>query len=839
MYQHLGNFVSKRWPFVLVAWVAITAIIVSTAPSWESVVADGEFAFLPEDSASRQAEALFQEAFPDDMLSSSIVVVVRRVGGNGLEESDKQFITSDLVPKLHAIVESSGGFYQPNAEQEPAQAADQDGQDREKQPPIVSQIKTFNDKQIGHLLDSEDGKATLVIMELRTEFLERANHPMILEVEDLIASLKTGKGSDGMPPGLDLSISGTATAGRDLRQAADESASATELWTVILVLGLLLAIYRAPGLALIPLITVGMATNIALSVLAFLSQLGWVELFSGIEVYVTVIVYGAGVDYCLFLIARYREELDAGGTFDEAISNSLWKVGAALTASAGTVMCGIGMMMFAEFGKFQQAGVAITLGLFVVLCAALTFTPAIMRLANKWAFWPNVRNARIADQVGWISPTNAFGQLLQKISFQSIWEKTSQVLLARPGTIWLTSLAIMAPFAVIGVMFYGHLSYGLLSELPHDDPSVIGAKAVQDHFPPGAIEPVKMLISVDQDQRINFSEAASIKLIEDFTNGLREQRETFGVADVRSVSHPLGGDESLSNMGWLKRRKAHDLAVDYYVCRDETRAGSITRVDIVFQNDPFSRDSIRELENFRHQVVELLPQELRGASLSFLGATPSISDLKEVTDRDQIRIDGLVLGGVLLILVLLLKRFAVPAYLIVSVFFSYLVTLGVTFALFWMMDPSGFAGLDWKVPMFLFTILIAVGEDYNIFLMTRIEEEQVEHGAVMGVTEALQKTGSIISSCGIIMAGTFSSLLAGSLVGMHQLGFALAFGVLLDTFVVRPILVPAYLILLHSGRFGQIGKLLGACDYRLEQPRQAGIAPSFSPTRGSSNQKTR
>jgi RND superfamily putative drug exporter len=146
----------------------------------------------------------------------------------------------------------------------------------------------------------------------------------------------------------------------------------------------------------------------------------------------------------------------------------------------------------------------------------------------------------------------------------------------------------------------------------------------------------------------------------------------------------------------------------------------------------------------------------------------------------------------------------------ITVLFSYLVALGATYTFYWALNPAEFSGLDWKVPMFLFTILIAVGEDYNIFLMTRIEEEQKRFGPIQGVIQALSKTGRIISSCGVIMAGTFASLTAGSLMGMCQLGFALAFGVLLDTFVVRPILVPAYLVLLSSGRFGRWGRFLGA-----------------------------
>ena len=255
--------------------------------------------------------------------------------------------------------------------------------------------------------------------------------------------------------------------------------------------------------------------------------------------------------------------------------------------------------------------------------------------------------------------------------------------------------------------------------------------------------------------------------------------------------------------------------------------GQVAKIDIVMKEDPFSAGSIAAFDRLRATAPSYLngdsdsradagPREQAPkldtdkTELFYLGATPSIRDIKTITGEDQTRIDFLVPAVVFLILVILLRQIATSAYLIFTVFFSYFVTLGVTFVVFYCIHGSGFVGLDWKVPMFLFTILVAVGEDYNILLMARIEEEQETHGPVEGIIVGLRKTGSIISSCGIIMAGTFSALMAGTLEGLAQLGFALAFGVLLDTFVVRTIVVPAYLILLHQGWFGALGRYLGA-----------------------------
>jgi RND superfamily putative drug exporter len=227
---------------------------------------------------------------------------------------------------------------------------------------------------------------------------------------------------------------------------------------------------------------------------------------------------------------------------------------------------------------------------------------------------------------------------------------------------------------------------------------------------------------------------------------------------------------------------------------------------LVLDRDPLSRDSIEDLERIDHVLRSETPAELKDSEIEYVGSTASLRDLKDVTSNDLRRMEFLVPAVVFVILLLFLRRPVVSLYLIISVLFSYLATLGVTIVLFRSLDPAGFAGLDWKVPIFLFTILVAVGEDYNIFLMRRIKEEEAHLGPVQGVRAGLVKTGGIISSCGFIMAGTFAALLAGSLVEMKQLGFALGFGVLLDTLVVRPLLVPAFLLLLPGRRANPVEK---------------------------------
>lgn len=774
MFHAIGQAVARRGGWLIVAWAVLLVTVWRSAPEWSVVAKPGEFDFLPDYTTSRQGQKLLAKAFPNEVLGSSVVLVVQRdAKDSDLTESDKRFVNESLVPRLRELAEADATMF--------------------------SRVRSPSDELIGPLLVCNDGHALLVVVELKTDFFDLRNLDPFKSLEGLLAKLQQ---ANEVPSGLMVSLSGSATVGRDLNAARIESAATVELATLFLVILLLVFIYRAPLPALIPLVTVFIAVKLSLKLLSILSLHEIVGLFDGIQTYVTVIVYGSGVDYCLFLTARYREEVERGASYDQAIQTALSKVGAALVASAGTVIGGIGMMVFAEFGKFREAGVAISFSLVVVLIAVLTLSAVFLRLAGRWAFWPGRISSGTATSTGSTLEQTSEGLASPSHHSHSGWDRIGHLIAKRPVLTFSLCLGLMAPFCVVAVVFQQFVSYGFITNLPADAPSVRGTRDLQAHFPGGVTGPLTVLIHSPQ------SDFASddMDLVNQLSDWLDEHREELKLADVRSIAHPLGITEAaerafdgLSRGQVIARRGVlRTRSRDVYVSQAESLAGHVTRMELVFEHDPFSRASIAHLEDIeaklRAAFAKVLPAD---AILHFTGSTPSIRDLKVVRTADQIRINALVCLTVFVILVLLLRQPLVCLFLVLSMLLGYGTTYGTTLFVFWALDPAGFPGLDWKLPMMLFTILVAVGEDYNIFLMSRVAEEQTRHGPVDGVIIALSKTGGIISSCGVIMAGTFSALMFGSLVSMKQLGFALTFGVLLDTFVIRPILVPAFLVLWH------------------------------------------
>lgn len=654
----------------------------------------------------------------------------------------------------------------------------------------------------GEKLRSRDKQAQLLILQLSNEFMETDNVRVLEIVErevDRVGDQMRERGRDH----LSLGISGSAAVGGDMLRAAAESIKNTELLTTVLVIVILLVVYRAPLLAAIPLITIVVSLSLSLDALALLTQVDQIsgmswwdfKVFKTSKIFIVVILFGAGTDFCLFLIARYREELERGLPPAEAVGMALEGVGSALGASALTTILGLGMMFFAEFGKFHNSGPAIGFCLTITLVACLTLAPAMLRALGTRVFWPFHRGIgpRSDEARESISPSTR------------VWQRLAIWIVGYPGRILVVSVLLLLPLAGIGLFTADHVTFDFLSELASDRTSIRGTNLLKQHFPVGEGGPIVVLAHkpnagfVDENSDVPASAMAGILELTVAMNDIP------GINSVRSLYEPLGDPpKRVSILSSAATRKIflreHDLTKSVFLAQSARHRGNVTRFELIMDDDPFSQQAMQTFSrlNDRLLVLSETPASFwHGASFAYTGTTAGIYDLRQVTRIDNLRIRTLVVIAVFVVLLVILRHPLICCYLIVSVLFSYLVTIGATELFFHWAYGDTFQGLDWKVPIFLFVILVAIGEDYNIYLVTRVFEEQQQHGPFAGLRRAIVRTGGIITSCGMIMVGTFVSMTSGSLRGMIELGFALSLGIFLDAFIVRPILVPAFLALLY------------------------------------------
>lgn len=806
MFERLGEFVSRAWWAILLVWVGGLIWLSYVTPEVKDVSQAGEFNFLPDTAVTRQGEVLFDRAFPSDTQQSSVVIVLARNDGQPLVDSDYEFIEDSLKPRLQSLIPPGTGDSEETTEN--GDAAGTDANSSGNATPAVPvhpygtfseilRVRTPGSKEIGKLLVSDDKLAALVIVDLSQDYMTSQIRQPVGGIETVLQSLRDEK----LVPGhLNISLSGSAVAGRDIGVAQSRSAHSIERWTLILVVSLLLIVYRAPLPVLVPFATLVVSLKISMRLLAWAAQQGWIGLFEGIEVYTVVVAYGAGVDFSMFLTSRFHEEIQRHRTVHDALVHTLKGVGPAVVAAAGTVIFGIGMMTFATFGKFHQAGISISFSLFVILCAAMTFTPSLLRLMGRYTFWPEMPAHGVEFRV---QQVGLFSRFIRRVTLQEeshrFWVWLACKITKAPVLTWAITMLIMLPGAIIGALHYDSVSYGLISSLRNTAPSVQGTQDVAAHFSPGLTGPVTLLI---EQPDIDFSLSEGTAAIQELSDNLQKQAGELEISDIRSAVFPLGLHHQLDEaptanrprIGRIFRGGVQRTRIrEHFLGTKEESGVHTTRLEILLNDDPFARTAITKLTHLETALPGLLPESLKTANIHLLGATASLRDLEKVASADRTRITVLVTVAVFVVLVMLIRSVPDSLYLMGTVIFSFLCTLGVSYLLFWWLDPVNFPGLDWTVPTFLFTILVAVGQDYNIFLVTRIHEERPYHGQLGGVRHAVVQTAAIITSCGLIMAGTFSAMVVGGeLARMTQLGFALAFGVLLDTMIVRPILVPAY-----------------------------------------------
>lgn len=678
-------------------------------------------------------------------------------------------------------------------------------------------ITSWDQPLIGSRLRSKG--AALTVLQLSSELAATGNVKTIEAVKALIAEVED-YGMRFTDPGLQLLMTGSAAIGGETLIAARDAIRYTEWITVAMILIILAVVYRAPLLVAVPIVSIGIAVLVASALVALLTD--WsirgtvpgldLRVFTTSRIFVVVILFGAGTDYCLFLISRLREEA-VDVAWGAACRRALSGVTGALMGSALTTIVGLGMMWIASFGKFHYTGPVIAICLLVGLLVCVSFTPALLRGLGPAVFWPGSvergppRMSPLinAERFGFAGRTNR------------IWGWIALVLTRYPLTTLGIGLALLLVPGWYGLTHEHEVTYDLGSQLNHAADSRRGLRLLSKHFDIGEINPITVVMLRDQG-------VSAEQLRGQVTELAADLYEVPQVATVRTLDDPFGDFPPDREMGLLssdawKRRmlRSHEAAQRYFLSPLPAFQDRLTRIDVIINGDPFSKETagiVQQLDQ-RLQAQATDPQSAwYGSQVLLTGATPSIMDLRRVTLSDNRRIKIAVVIAVFAVLLVVIRRVRLCVYLIATVLLSYYATLGLTQWFFKAAYGSDWVGLDWKLPLFLFVILVAVGQDYNVYLVTRIVEEQRRLGWRMGLRRAISRTGGIITACGLVMAATFFSMTASawlphlasslgfasgggtSIRGIVELGFALGLGVLIDTFYVRTILVPSFVTLL-------------------------------------------
>lgn len=808
MFRILGVLATRYRVGVVLFWIAAAVILNLIAPPLDEVSTTDQKDFLPSDVPFVHAQALYEETFPEFFGPSSTVLLIDAGAGRSIYADDVWHYMEQLEAWL-------------NSEDAPEN--------------IAQVVSPTTDPEFAAALISPDEQVALISVALTTPTDAIATVDAVEAIDQWL--------EENTPATFDVYQTGEAALNAQAEESTFTTMDRTIVITFVLVIVALLVIYRSPVSPLIPLFSVTMAFLVTIGLLANLAERDVLVVVAQVNAVLVVVMYGAGTDYCLFLISRFREEMADDIGVQKATRRTLHLVGEAILASAGTIIVGFFSMTFAEMGMFRSAGPMLALAMFISLLAGLTLTPALLALLGNRAFWPGKASHR--------SPGRFY-------AMTSKWVSTY------PLTVVVVIVLLMLPFSVSGLS--RELNFDFVSELPENIPSVEGYHLLGEHMGAGNLFPLTLVVS---DRSADAAPREIVELTEALT-------ALPGVDDVRGLHTPLGVHHTeITNLlrvdGQLRMLLAMDdgdgggtltdagaviggiqryldavvlrfpevaddpnlttireitagglvalaLRQDDLMAAVEGLAARFETMDDAYLLPPTGEGDLfadlaplvesymtndgtayrlevvldEPLTNIKEQMTpirELVAQYGGEDQAGVVGFSAVMADMVDTLARDTVRVYGFVLAGVFIMLTMLLRSLVAPLYLLGTVVLSYTTTLGITGLFFSVVfDVHEFS---WLLPVFMFVFLVALGIDYSIYLFSRIREEVGHHGTREGVHVAVAATGAIITSAAVILAGTFAGMMAGELLFLSQLGFAVSVGVLIDAFVVRTILDPA------------------------------------------------
>jgi RND superfamily putative drug exporter len=691
MFERLGRFVVHNPWKVIAGWVLVTIAVVAFAPTLADVTTSDQANFLPSDYESVQAGEVASQAFGRGNDASATIVVKRE--DSGVLTGADQTAVGELGKTLNdAGIERVKG----------ALTGEQ----------FLSPNKKVQLVNVGLEGLGDDPKLVEAIKEIR----ERAEGQL--------------DGSD-----LEYAVTGDVAMYADNADAFDTAFVIVGAATIVLIIGLLLLIYRSPVAAFLPIVTVGIVSAIAPGLVAWLAQAFNFQVDQSVQIVMTIVLYGVGTDYIVFLLFRFRERLRAGDDPKTALVAAVARVGEVIASAAAAIVIAFSALLLAVFGGFRSFGPGLSIAVVLMAIASVTLVPAVIALVGTKVFWPS----------------KSWQRTPKGTTFQRLGKFTGR----RPGVVALVSGGVMVLLAL--GMFGFNTDYDQTGQLPSDTESARGLDYMQSGFPPGALNPTSVYVRADSGSLDPAALATYAKRLD----------EVPGVGGV--MPGPTNEPATISE------------------------DGTIAKIDLLLDSNPYANESLDlvggQLRDVAHEAAP------DGATAYVGGLTSAFADIRDANTRDLwviFPVAGLLIA---LVLGLLLRSVVAPIYLMLAVVLNFFTTMGATVLAFQGIGDR--PGVSFMLPMLVYLFVVAIGTDYNILMIARLREEaKLGNDPRTAADLAVEHGGPSVGAAGVILAGTFASMLLAGVSFLMEMGFAVSVGILIAAFVMSLFLVPSLTALL-------------------------------------------
>ncbi len=743
-FDALGRAVVRlRW-LVVIVWIVGTVAAVSSLPSLASQVDNNNGAFLPASAPSNQAARLAAPLIGSETHGQVPIVAV--TSNAHLDAAD-----------LSAIKE------------------------------LLTRLDTVPSKLSAQFLGtSPDNRAAELLFVSSTSPFDQDKSSALID------KLNSTLSGTALPADLQVHLAGQLATNAASQQQSARQGKEIQNASILFIIVLLLIIFRSALAPLVTLLPAALVLVLSGSFIGALGSAGALKVSFFTQILLIVLILGAGTDYGLFLVFRVREQLLAGSEPKAAVAYAVRRVGESITASAATVVVALLTLLAASFGLYHDLGVPLAIGIATMLVAGLTLLPALLAIFGRAVFWPT--------------------KTLPRDRSDGTWGRVAARLVRRP--VWTLVVGVFT-LGVVAVFALGFKPTGFGGDVsaPAGSAAAKGNAALAAHFPQSNANPTNIVMHFPK------SVWTVPGQLETATVGLRHSRffstisgpldpngASLTPAEVSSIYqkvHPYGAAQQLVTEPPVPPAGSGISAAEYVAYLTTARYISADGHTVQWETGLAagtggSTAAINAVPAIRTAVAHVAREAGADAS-GVAGEAPALYDVSSISEGDVGKIVPIAILAIGLVLALVLRSLVAPLYLILSVVLSYLASLGISVIVF--MKIPGQAGIVFLLPFLMFIFLLALGEDYNILVMTRIREEAKKDGLRRAVVRAVGATGPTVTSAGLVLAGSFVVLavVGGSGQGngeIRVIGVGLAIGILLDTFVVRTVLVPSTVALL-------------------------------------------